>query len=58
MMGPDRVAQICDIDNSAPFYRGTDAFLTDVVRIQREMVEDLIGARCDGLFEAVVRGRG
>ena len=47
LMGPDRVAQMCDIENSQPFYGDADAFLADVVRIQRDIVEELIDAGCD-----------
>ena len=45
IMGPDRVAQMCDIDRS-PDYRDADEFLADVVRVQREMVGELVDAGC------------
>lgn len=45
IMGPDRVAQMCDIDRS-PAYRDADEFLADVVRIQRRMVAELVDAGC------------
>jgi len=47
LMGPDRVAQMCDLEGSRPFYASGDAFLADVVRIQHEMVGDLVDAGCD-----------
>lgn len=45
IMGPDRVAQMCDIERS-PAYRDADDFLADVVRIQRRMVTELVDAGC------------
>jgi 5-methyltetrahydropteroyltriglutamate--homocysteine methyltransferase len=47
LMGPDRVAQMCDIERSCTEYADPDAFLADVVRIQRQMVEELVAAGCD-----------
>jgi 5-methyltetrahydropteroyltriglutamate--homocysteine methyltransferase len=46
LMGPDRVAQMCDLERSRAIYPDADAFLADVVRIQRQMVEELVGAGC------------
>ncbi|MCC6212039.1 MAG: hypothetical protein IT513_13450 [Burkholderiales bacterium] len=46
LMGPDRVAQMCDVDGSRPHYGGADEFLADVVAIQRRMVGELIDAGC------------
>ena len=46
LMGPDRVAQMCDIEGSKPHYAGADAFLADVVAIQRRMVGELVDAGC------------
>ena len=37
IMGPDRVAQMCDIPNSGPSYETADAFLKDVTKIQNEI---------------------
>src|SRR5512134_2097403 len=34
LMGPDRVAQMCDLERSRAVYSDADAFLADVVRIQ------------------------
>ena len=47
LMGPDRVAQMCDIPGSHAVYPDSDAFLADVVRIERQMVEELVAAGCD-----------
>lgn len=47
IMGPDRVAQMCDIAASAPAYETTDAFLGDVAGIQNDMVGELVEAGCD-----------
>jgi 5-methyltetrahydropteroyltriglutamate--homocysteine methyltransferase len=46
LMGPDRVAQMCDLERSRAVYPDADAFLADVVRIQRQMVEELVDAGC------------
>ena len=46
LMGPDRVAQMCDIEGSRAHYAGADAFLADVVTIQRRMVGELVEAGC------------
>ncbi len=46
LMGPDRVAQMCDIAGSAPHYADSDQFLTDVAAIQSRMVGALIDAGC------------
>lgn len=46
LMGPDRVAQMCDIEASRPHYSGADEFLADVVAIQRRMVGELVEAGC------------
>ncbi len=47
LMGPDRVAQMCDIERSRPIYADADAFLADVVAIQRRMVRELVEAGCE-----------
>jgi len=46
MMGPDRVCQMCDVAGSRAFYPDTDAFLADVIAIQRQMVGELVEAGC------------
>jgi 5-methyltetrahydropteroyltriglutamate--homocysteine methyltransferase len=47
LMGPDRVCQMCDLERSRAVYPDADAFLADVVAIQRRMVEELVEAGCD-----------
>lgn len=47
LMGPDRVCQMCDIAGSKPHYTDGDAFLADVVAIQKTMVEGLAAGGCD-----------
>lgn len=47
LMGPDRVCQMCDIENSRDIYENADAFLADVVSIQRQMVKELVAEGCD-----------
>lgn len=46
LMGPDRVAQMCDIAGSAPWYEDAQGFIDDVASIQNQMVGDLIDAGC------------
>lgn len=46
LMGPDRVAQMCDIEGSKAHYAGADDFLADVVGIQKQMVRELVDAGC------------
>ena len=47
LMGPDRVAQMCDLEGSRSIYPDRDAFLADVVAIQRQMVGELVAAGCE-----------
>jgi 5-methyltetrahydropteroyltriglutamate--homocysteine methyltransferase len=47
LMGPDRVAQMCDIERSRAHYAGADEFLADVVAIQHRMVGELVDAGCN-----------
>lgn len=47
LMGPDRVCQMCDVEGSRAVYRDADAFLADVVAIQKTMVGQLVEAGCD-----------
>jgi 5-methyltetrahydropteroyltriglutamate--homocysteine methyltransferase len=47
LMGPDRVAQMCDIERSRAIYPDRERFLADVVAIQREIVGQLVAAGCD-----------
>jgi methionine synthase II (cobalamin-independent) len=44
LMGPDRVAQMSDVKGSP--YRDRDELLADVVRIQHQMVRELVDAGC------------
>jgi 5-methyltetrahydropteroyltriglutamate--homocysteine methyltransferase len=46
-MGPDRVAQMCDLERSRALYPDAEALLADVVAIQRRMVGELVAAGCD-----------
>ena len=46
LMGPDRVAQMCDIENSAPHYADRQSFLDDVAAIQNRMVGEIVEAGC------------
>jgi 5-methyltetrahydropteroyltriglutamate--homocysteine methyltransferase len=46
LIGPDRIGQRWDRERSAPVYADLDAFLADVVRIEREMVQALVAAGC------------
>jgi 5-methyltetrahydropteroyltriglutamate--homocysteine methyltransferase len=46
LMGPDRVLQMCDLAASAPHYTEPEAFLADVVAIERRIVGELIAAGC------------
>jgi 5-methyltetrahydropteroyltriglutamate--homocysteine methyltransferase len=47
LMGPDRVGQMCDLEASRAVYPNADAFLADVVAVQKQMVTDLVAAGCD-----------
>ncbi len=46
VMGPDRVAQMCHIEHSAPHYLSRQEFLDDVVGVQQEIVAGLVDAGC------------
>lgn len=46
IMGPDRVVQMFDAPGSAAIYPDIGAFMADVVRVQREMVQGLAQAGC------------
>lgn len=46
IMGPDRVAQMCHIEESAPHYTDRQQFLDDVVAVHHEMVTGLVEAGC------------
>ena len=46
LVGPDRITQRFDYQNSKSIYWSTEDFVADVVRIEREMVRSLIDAGC------------
>jgi len=46
LIGPDRISQRFDWQNSTAVYRNMDDFMVDVVKIQREMIRGLVDAGC------------
>jgi 5-methyltetrahydropteroyltriglutamate--homocysteine methyltransferase len=46
LIGPDRIQQRFDFDHSKKIYASVDAFLDDVVAIQRRMIGELVEAGC------------
>jgi 5-methyltetrahydropteroyltriglutamate--homocysteine methyltransferase len=46
LIGPDRISQRFDYQASTGVYKGMDEFLADVVAIEREIVESLVGDGC------------
>lgn len=46
LIGPDRIQQRFDFQNSKKTYGSVDAFLDDVVDIQRRMIQELSDAGC------------
>jgi 5-methyltetrahydropteroyltriglutamate--homocysteine methyltransferase len=46
LIGPDRISQRFDHENSKAVYKGLDEFVDDVVRIEREIVDSLVKAGC------------
>ena len=46
LIGPDRISQRFDWQNSRTVYPSMDDFVADVVRIQREMIRELVEAGC------------
>jgi 5-methyltetrahydropteroyltriglutamate--homocysteine methyltransferase len=46
LIGPDRISQRFDWQNSTAVYPNMDDFVADVVRIQREMIRGLVEAGC------------
>ena len=46
LIGPDRISQRFDYQASTAVYKGMDDFLADVVAIEREIIESLIGDGC------------
>src|SRR5262245_20838045 len=46
LIGPDRIAQRFAWERSQAVYQDTDAFVADVVAIQRQMISELVAAGC------------
>jgi len=46
LIGPDRIAQRFEYESSTAVYRDMDAFLADVVAIERRIVKSLVDAGC------------
>ena len=46
LIGPDRIAQRFEYENSTAVYRDLDAFVADVVAIERQIVASLVEAGC------------
>jgi 5-methyltetrahydropteroyltriglutamate--homocysteine methyltransferase len=46
LIGPDRVSQRFDYEHSRDVYADMDAFLADVVAIQRQMIAEVVAAGC------------
>jgi 5-methyltetrahydropteroyltriglutamate--homocysteine methyltransferase len=46
LIGPDRIAQRFDYQNSKAVYAAMDDFMADVVTVQREIVRGLVDAGC------------
>src|SRR5205823_9279178 len=45
-IGPDRISQRFAWEESTAVYAGMDEFMADLVRIQRQIVSDLVEAGC------------
>ena len=46
LIGPDRISQRFEYENSRSVYADMDAFLEDVVAIQRRMIQECVDAGC------------
>jgi 5-methyltetrahydropteroyltriglutamate--homocysteine methyltransferase len=46
LIGPDRISQRFDWQNSTSVYSGLDEFVNDVVKVEREIISGLVGAGC------------
>src|SRR6202047_928281 len=46
LIGPDRIAQRFEYESSTAVYRDIDAFVADVVAIERQIVSSLVEAGC------------
>jgi len=46
LIGPDRISQRFDWQNSKSVYSGLDEFVNDVVKVEREIIAGLVSAGC------------
>jgi 5-methyltetrahydropteroyltriglutamate--homocysteine methyltransferase len=46
LIGPDRISQRFEYENSRDIYPDMDAFVTDVVDIERRMISEVVAAGC------------
>ena len=46
LIGPDRISQRFDWQNSKSVYSGLDEFVDDVVKVEREIISGLVAAGC------------
>lgn len=46
LIGPDRISQRFDWQNSSAIYSNMDEFMSDVVKVEREMIAALVAAGC------------
>jgi 5-methyltetrahydropteroyltriglutamate--homocysteine methyltransferase len=46
LIGPDRISQRFDWQNSSAIYSNRDEFMADVVKVEREMIAALVAAGC------------
>src|SRR5258706_2189030 len=46
LIGPDRISQRFDWQNSKGVYSGLDAFVADVVKVEREIIRGLVDVGC------------
>ena len=46
LIGPDRISQRFDWENSKNIYTGLDDFVADVVKVEREIIRGLVDAGC------------
>ena len=46
LIGPDRISQRFDWQNSKAFYSGLDEFVDDVVRVERQIISGLVAEEC------------
>jgi 5-methyltetrahydropteroyltriglutamate--homocysteine methyltransferase len=46
LTGPERITQRFDLEHSGAIYDGFDDFMADVIAIERQMIAEVIAARC------------